>query len=208
MIYNKLLDFLRKCQLFNIRRSEPINMSYATKDIRNIALLGHGGNGKSSLAESILFLTGVTDRLGSTAAGNSVSDYDAEEIRRQISISATTMYTDYQKTKINIIDTPGYFDFAGEVAEALRVADTGIICVAAKDGVNVGAEKAWKALTEANLPKAIYISKIDEEHADYFETLSQLRDKFGRASAPWRAHRRGRQGHRHRGHRGPQGLSV
>ena len=81
-------------------------MSYASKDIRNIALLGHGGNGKTSLAESILFLTGVTDRLGSTAAGNSVSDYDQEEIRRQISISASTMYTEYQKTKINIIDTP------------------------------------------------------------------------------------------------------
>ena len=93
-------------------------MSYASKDIRNIALLGHGGNGKTSLAESILFLTGATDRLGSSAAGNSVSDYDPEEIRRQISISASTMYTEYQKTKVNIIDTPGYFDFAGEVAKS------------------------------------------------------------------------------------------
>ena len=162
-------------------------MSYATKDIRNIALLGHGGNGKSSLAESILFLTGVTDRLGSTAAGNSVSDYDAEEIRRQISISATTMYTEYQKTKINIIDTPGYFDFAGEVVEALRVADTGIIVVSAKDGLNVGAEKAWKSLTDASLPKAVYISKIDEEHADYFSALSQLREKFGPSLSPMAA---------------------
>ena len=162
-------------------------MSYATKDIRNIALLGHGGNGKSSLAESILFLTGVTDRLGSTAAGNSVSDYDAEEIRRQISISATTMYTVYQKTKINIIDTPGYFDFAGEVVEALRVADTGIIVVSAKDGLNVGAEKAWKSLTDASLPKAVYISKIDEEHADYFSALSQLREKFGPSLSPMAA---------------------
>ena len=162
-------------------------MSYATKDIRNIALLGHGGNGKSTLAESMLFLTGVTDRLGSTAAGNSVSDYDAEEIRRQISISATTMYVEYQKTKINIIDTPGYFDFAGEVAQALRVADTGIICVSAKDGLNVGAEKAWKSLTDANLPRAVYISKIDEEHADYFATLSQLREKFGPSLSPMAA---------------------
>lgn len=162
-------------------------MSYATKDIRNIALLGHGGNGKSTLAESMLFLTGVTDRLGSTAAGNSVSDYDAEEIRRQISISATTMYVEYQKTKINIIDTPGYFDFAGEVAQALRVADTGIICVSAKDGLNVGAEKAWKSLTDAKLPRAIYISKLDEEHADYFATLEQLRDKFGPSVSPMAA---------------------
>ena len=162
-------------------------MSYATKDIRNIALLGHGGNGKSTLAESMLYLTGAIDRLGSTAAGNSVSDYDAEEIRRHISISASTMYVEYQKTKINIIDTPGYFDFAGEVAQALRVADTGIICVSAKDGLHVGAEKAWKSLTDAKLPRAIYISKLDEEHADYFATLEQLRDKFGPSVSPMAA---------------------
>ena len=162
-------------------------MSYASKDIRNIALLGHGGNGKTSLAESILFLTGVTDRLGSSAAGNSVSDYDPEEIRRQISISASTMYTEYQKTKINIIDTPGYFDFAGEVAQALRVADIGIICVSAKDGLNVGAEKAWKALSDAGLPRAIYISKVDEEHADFYKAFEQLREKFGPSLSPMSA---------------------
>ena len=162
-------------------------MSYATKDIRNIALLGHGGNGKTSLAESILFLTGATDRLGSSAAGNSVSDYDPEEIRRQISISASTMYTEYQKTKINIIDTPGYFDFAGEVAQALRVADIGIICVSAKDGLNVGAEKAWKALTDAGVPRAIYISKVDEEHADFYKAFEQLREKFGPSLSPMSA---------------------
>ena len=162
-------------------------MSYATKDIRNIALLGHGGNGKTSLAESILFLTGATDRLGSSAAGNSVSDYDPEEIRRQISISASTMYTEYQKTKINVIDTPGYFDFAGEVAQALRVADIGIICVSAKDGLNVGAEKAWKALSDAGLPKAIYISKVDEEHADFYKAFDQLREKFGPSLSPMSA---------------------
>ena len=162
-------------------------MSYASKDIRNIALLGHGGNGKTSLAESILFLTGATDRLGSSAAGNSVSDYDPEEIRRQISISASTMYTEYQKTKINIIDTPGYFDFAGEVAQALRVADIGIICVSAKDGLNVGAEKAWKALSDAGLPRAIYISKVDEEHADFYKAFEQLREKFGPSLSPMSA---------------------
>ena len=162
-------------------------MSYVSKDIRNIALLGHGGNGKTSLAESILFLTGATDRLGSSAAGNSVSDYDPEEIRRQISISASTMYTEYQKTKINIIDTPGYFDFAGEVAQALRVADIGIICVSAKDGLNVGAEKAWKALSDAGLPRAIYISKVDEEHADFYKAFEQLREKFGPSLSPMSA---------------------
>ena len=163
-------------------------MSYATKDIRNIALLGHGGNGKSSLVESMLYLTGAIDRLGSTAAGNSVSDYDAEEIKRHISISASTMYVEYQKAKINVIDTPGYFDFAGEVVQALRVADTGIICVSAKDGLNVGAEKAWKSLSDANLPRAIYISKIDEEHADFRRPQPAAREVWPEPQPHGRSH--------------------
>lgn len=162
-------------------------MSYATKDIRNIALLGHGGNGKTSLAESILFLTGATDRQGRVPDGNTVSDYDPEEVRRQFSISAATMYTEYKKTKINIIDTPGYFDFAGEVAQALRVADAGIVVVSAKDGLNVGTEKAWQRLTAAGKPRAIYISKTDEEHADFYKTFAQLRDKFGSSVSPMAA---------------------
>ena len=147
--------------------------------IRNICLLGHGSTGKTSLAESILFLTGMTDRLGKVVEGNSTCDYDAEEVKRQISISTATVYANYNKVKINILDTPGFFDFAGEVQEALRVADAGIICVTAKDGLNVGTEKAWKSLTAANKPKAIYISKTDEEHADYDRTFNQLRERFG-----------------------------
>ena len=111
-----------------------------SEKIRNICLLGHGSTGKTSLAESILNLTGMTDRLGKVVEGNSVCDYDAEEIKRQISISTATVYAKYQGTKINILDTPGFFDFAGEVQEALRVADAGIICVSAKDGLNVGRE--------------------------------------------------------------------
>lgn len=162
-------------------------MSYATKDIRNIALLGHQGNGKTSLAENILFVTGVTDRQGKVTDGNTVSDYDPEEARRQISISAASLYTEYKKTKINILDTPGYFDFAGEVAEALRVADAGIICVSAKDGLTVGAEKAWKALSDAKKPRAIYISKTDEEHADFYKTFEALRARFGTSLSPMTA---------------------
>ena len=154
-------------------------MSYATENIRNIALLGHGGNGKTSLAESMLYLTGAADRLGKVVDGNTVSDFDPEEVRRQISISASTMYAEYKKTKINIIDTPGYFDFVGEVFQALRVADAGIIVVSAKDGLNVGAEKAWKYLSDMKKPRAIYISKTDEDHADFDRTLEQLREKFG-----------------------------
>ena len=154
-------------------------MGYATENIRNIALLGHGGNGKTSLAESMLYVSGAIDRQGSVGAGNTVSDYDEQEIKRQISISATTMYAEYKKNKINIIDTPGYFDFVGEVFEALRVADTAIVVVSAKDGLNVGTEKSWKYINERNLPRAIYISKIDEEHSDFDKAFDELREKFG-----------------------------
>ena len=159
-------------------------MGYATENIRNIALLGHGGNGKTSLAESLLFFTGMTDRQGKVNEGNTVSDYDSEEIRRQISIAASTMYVEYNKIKINIIDTPGYFDFSGEVFQALRVADAGIIVVSAKEGLSVGAEKAWKYLSDAKKPRAIFISKTDEEHADFYKTFEQLRDKFGPTLTP------------------------
>ena len=154
-------------------------MSYELKNIRNLCLLGHGGNGKTSLAESILFTAGATDRLGKVTDGNTVSDYDPEEVRRQISISAATMNAVWKNTKINIIDTPGFFDFVGEVYQALRVADIGVICVAAKEGVNVGAEKSWKYLRDAGKPKAIYISKLDEEHADFDKTFDSLRERFG-----------------------------
>ena len=154
-------------------------MGYAAEKIRNIALLGHGGSGKTTLAESMLFVAGATTRQGTVSAGNTVSDYDAEEIRRQTSISATTMFAEFKGHKINIIDTPGYFDFVGEVFEALRVADTAVICVSAKDQMNVGAEKAWKYVNERNLPRAIYISKVDEEHASFEKAFDTLRNAFG-----------------------------
>jgi len=159
-------------------------MSYATKNIRNICLMGHGGNGKTSLAESILFMTGATDRLGKVVDGTTVSDFDSEEIRRKISIADSAMFCEYNGVKINIIDTPGYFDFSGEVSQALRVADAGIIVCSAKDGLNVGAEKAWKMLTEAKKPRAIFISKTDEENANYDKAFASLRDKFGVSVCP------------------------
>ena len=159
-------------------------MSYAIKNIRNICLLGHGGNGKTSLAESILYMTGATDRLGKVSDGNTVSDFDSEEIRRKISIADSAMYCEYNGVKINIIDTPGYFDFAGEVIQALRVADAGIVVCSAKDGLNVGAEKAWKMLCETKKPRAIFISKTDEENANYDKAFASLRDKFGVSVCP------------------------
>ncbi|MGI6013197.1 MAG: elongation factor G [Oscillospiraceae bacterium] len=159
-------------------------MSYATKDIRNICLLGHGGNGKTSLTESMLFLTGAIDRLGKVPDGNTVTDYDAEEIKRQISISSAIAPVEFSGKKINVIDVPGYFDFAGEAAAALRVADTGILVCSAKDGLTVGAERSWKSMSRANLPCMIYISKIDEENGDYDAVVSAFQEKYGSIVCP------------------------
>jgi len=154
-------------------------MPFTTDKIRNVALLGHSGSGKTSLAESILFMTGAIDRQGKVADGNTVGDSDSEEIKRQISISLAAMYAEYRQHKINILDTPGYFDFVGEVAEALRVADIGLIVNSAKDGITVGLEKAWKSLKESGLPFAVYISKIDEENGSFEAVFNALREKYG-----------------------------
>jgi elongation factor G len=128
-------------------------MNYSTENVRNVAILGHSSNGKTSLVESMLYMTGATDRLGKVTDGNTVSDYDPEETKRKISVSAATVYVDYNDRKINLIDTPGFFDFAGEVMQALRVADAGIIVCSAKEGLNVGAEKAWRQMDLRNLPR-------------------------------------------------------
>ena len=167
-------------------------MAYPIEKIRNICLLGHGGDGKTSLVESLLYRTGGTDRLGKIAEGNTVSDYDPEEIKRQISIQASLAPVEYEDHILNFIDTPGFFDFDGEVAQALRVADCGVIVVAAKSGCAVGTEKAWKRLSKTGLPRFFYISKIDEENADYEKAYQSLRMPSASASPPlsspcWRA---------------------
>ena len=159
-------------------------MPYTTEGIRNIAILGHGSSGKTSLAESMLFLTGGTDRLGRISDGNTVGDSDSEEIKRQITIYLATTFAEHKDCKINILDAPGYFDFAGEMAEALRVADAGIIVCSAKDGISVGFEKGWASLTASKLPKAIYISKIDEENGDFDAVLASLRARYGASICP------------------------
>ena len=128
----------------------------SAKDIRNIVLLGHSGSGKTTLAESMLYLTGGTDRLGRIADGNTVCDYDPEEIRRQISISLAVAPVEYDSCKINVLDVPGGFDFAGEVAEAVQAADAAVIVCSAKAGMSVGAEKAWK-YCEKNSPVHLYL---------------------------------------------------
>ena len=157
---------------------------YTANSIRNVCLLGHSGSGKSALAESLLYMTGVIDRIGKNADGNTVCDYDPEEIRRNISISSALVPLDYKGTRINLLDTPGGFDFSGAVVEALRAADAAIIVCSAKDGITVGFEKAWKYCADRNMPCFIYISKVDEENSDYNATFNALRERYGNRIAP------------------------
>ncbi|MDD6316715.1 MAG: elongation factor G [Clostridia bacterium] len=160
-------------------------MAYTLDKIRNVCLLGHGGDGKTSLVESMLYMTGGTDRLGNTADGNTISDFDAEEIKRQISIQLSLAPIEFKGNIINLIDTPGYFDFEGEVMSALRAADAGIIVVSAKNGCAVGTEKAWKEVKKRKLPAFFYISKVDEEQADYENAYASLRMAFGNSVTPF-----------------------
>ena len=157
---------------------------YTANAIRNICLLGHSGSGKSALAESLLFVTGAIDRMGKNADGNTVCDFDPEEIRRNISISTAVVPLEYKNTKINLLDTPGGFDFSGAVVEALRAADAAVLVCSAKDGITVGFEKAWKYCEERNMPRFIYISKVDEDNSDYNATFEALRAKYGNKIAP------------------------
>ncbi len=168
---------------------------YTANAIRNVCLLGHSGSGKTALAESLLFMTGAIDRMGKNADGNTVCDYDPEEIRRNISISTSVVPLVYKNTKLNLLDTPGGFDFSGAVMEALRAADAAIIVCSAKDGITVGVEKAWKYCEERNMPCFIYISKVDEDNSDYNATFDALRAKYGNRIAPvvvpiWDANRK------------------
>lgn len=155
-----------------------------TKNIRNIALLGHGGSGKTSLAEAMLYLTGEIDRLGNVTAGNTVSDYDPEEIARKISVSASLMNMTWKDVKINLIDTPGYLDFTGEVLQALRVADSAIITVDGKAGIEVGTEIAWDYAARAGLPRAFFINKFDDNEARFGRVLDSLHETFGKNVCP------------------------
>ena len=127
---------------------------YHASNIRNIALIGHGGEGKTTLAEAMLMISGAIDRMGKTDDGTTVTDYDAEETRRQISISTALAPLEWKKDKINVIDTPGYFDFEGEVIEALTVADSALIVMSAVSGVTVGTQKAWKLCRSRDIPRA------------------------------------------------------
>ena len=150
-----------------------------TKAIRNVALLGHSGGGKTSLAESMLYISRLTDRLGNVADGNTVCDYDPEEIKRGYSVSAAMAPMLWNGTKINILDTPGFFDFEAEARQCVRAADAAIIVVDGKAGIEVGTELAWKLATDAGIPKAFFINRFDDGEARFYKVFGAIREKYG-----------------------------
>lgn len=152
--------------------------------IRNVALVGHGGSGKTSLAEALLFVTGATTRQGSIEAGTSMLDYEPEEQERKISLGLSVASVTWQDHKFNIIDTPGYIDFSGDARAALRAADLALFVVSGVDGVEVQTEILWRAAEEEGIPRAIVITKLDRERASFTRTLAQLREAFGKRVAP------------------------
>jgi elongation factor G len=151
-------------------------------EIRNICLLGHGGSGKTSLVEQMLFMTGASDRLGKVADGNSACDYDAEEIKRQISISLSFAPVKYNNIKINVMDAPGNFDFAGEAMSAIRACECAVLVGNAKDGLSVGMERTWKML--GSKPRMLFINRTEEENSDYEGCLAKIKAKYGTAIVP------------------------
>ncbi len=151
---------------------------YGTEFIRNVALVGHSGAGKTSLTEALLFNTGVTSRLGRVEDGTAVSDFEDEEHRRRISISTAVVPIEYQDHKINFLDTPGFTDFVGEVKSALRVADAAIVVVDAVSGVEVGTELVWQYADEYKLPRFVVINKMDRENANFQRTLDEVQQSF------------------------------
>lgn len=157
---------------------------YDAKKILNIALAGHSGCGKTSVAESILYLSKASERLGKIADGNTMLDFDAEEIKRQTSIMTAVAPIEWKNTKINLIDTPGLFDFAGGVAEGMRAADTALIVVSGKDGINVGTEKAVEAATKAGLTKVFFVNGLCDESARFYRVFESLKSTFGPSVCP------------------------
>jgi elongation factor G len=151
-------------------------MSLQPQNIRNVSFIGHGGTGKTTLAEALLFNTKVINRLGRVDDGNTVLDFDPNEIERKISINAGLAYINFRDHKINIIDTPGYSDFIGEVIRTLRVVDSCIVLIDATSGVEVGTEIVWKYANEHNLPRIIFINKMDKENADFYKTLDMMKE--------------------------------
>ena len=157
---------------------------YRTDEIRNVVLLGHGGSGKTSLVEAMAFVSGVTNRMGKISDHNTLSDFDKEEQKREFSIHTTLYPIEWEKAKINILDTPGYFDFVGEVEEAVSAADAAVIVVSGKAGVQVGTEKAWELCDKYNLPRMVYVTEMDMDDASFRQVVEDLTARYGKKIAP------------------------
>lgn len=158
---------------------------YETDKVRNVVLLGHGGAGKTTLVEAIAYVAGITNRLGRVEDGNTISDYDKEEVKRGFSIGASVVPVEYDDIKINFIDTPGYFDFVGEVEQAVSAADAAIIVINGKSGVEVGTDKAWELCEKYRLPRMFFVTAMDDDRASYREIIMKLNEKYGRQIAPF-----------------------
>ena len=157
---------------------------FRTDRIRNVDLLGHGGAGKTSLVEAMAYLSGMTSRLGKVTDGNTVSDYDKEEIKRKFSISTSLVPIVWGKVKINVLDTPGYFDFVGEVEEAVAAADAAIIVVSGKDGIQVGTQKGWELCEKYKLPRMFFVTEMDIDDVSYRQVVEDLTEMYGQKIAP------------------------
>ena len=157
---------------------------YLAGKIRNIALAGHSGSGKTSLTEALLFKAGASDRLGKISEGNTVSDYDPEEVKRQVSVSTSIAPFAWGSIKVNLIDTPGLFDYAGELAQGVRAAESLLITVSGKSGVDVGTEKAYKMAKDAGKATMFFVSKLDADHADFYKVFEELKATFGPTVCP------------------------
>ena len=158
---------------------------YTTDSIRNVVFLGHGGSGKTSLVEAMAYVSGLTGRIGKVTDGTTISDYDKEEIKRKFSINTSVVPIIWKDTKINILDTPGYFDFVGEVEEAAAAADAAVIVVSGKAGVEVGTEKAWELCEKYKLPRMFFVSEMDVDHASFREVVEKLTEMYGKKIAPF-----------------------
>ena len=158
--------------------------TYKCRNIRNVALTGHGGSGKTTLAEALMFVSGGLDRMGKIADGNTVSDYDPDEIKRKISLNTTLSYAEWKDVKINIIDTPGQFDFIGGMHEGIRAAESVIITLPAKDGVQVGTIKAYKEARKLNKATMFVVTKMEEENSNFYKCLEELKTSFGPSICP------------------------
>ena len=158
---------------------------FTTDKIRNVVLLGHGGSGKTSLVEAIAYLAGKTSRMGTIDGGNTLSDFDAEEIKRKISIKTSVFPIVWEGFKVNLLDTPGFPDFIGEVEEALSVADAAIIVVSGKSGIKVGTKKAWEYCEKKNLPRMVFVTDMDDDKASFKNVVQELQDLYGKRIAPF-----------------------